>query len=156
MTGTAVRMSPARLAAERLEKTVAADAVRHNVAVLRSAAASRRIMAVVKGDAYGLGAPAVRGLLVASGVEALAVDTVAEGVGLRDHGIDVPIRVMDVDVADAVAPGRRAAIGFSRGLAGAAPGFTGLLNGRRCPHGRQARHGLHPVRRDRRNERAPR
>jgi alanine racemase len=100
MTGTAVRTSPARLAAARLEKTVAAEAIRHNLSVLRSAAGGRRIMPVVKGDAYGLGAAAIGALLVASGIEALAVDTVAEGVDLRDHGIAAPLLVMDVDVAE--------------------------------------------------------
>lgn len=98
MTETAVRSSPALLAAARLAKTVSGDAIRHNVTVLRSAAGGRRIMAVVKGDAYGLGAPAVGELLVASGVDALAVDTVAEGVALREHGSTAPLLVMDVDV----------------------------------------------------------
>ncbi|WP_189397164.1 alanine racemase [Streptomyces sp. FBKL.4005] len=102
MTGTGVvpRRSLASLAAARLEKTVSADAVRHNLAVLRAAAGGRRIMPVLKGDAYGLGAPALADLLVAAGVPALAVDTVAEGAVLREHGIGVPILVMDVDVAD--------------------------------------------------------
>ncbi|UFR03946.1 alanine racemase [Streptomyces sp. Go40/10] len=91
---------PSSLAAARLEKTVSADAVRHNLAVLRAAAGGRGIMPVLKGDAYGLGAPAVAGLLVEAGVQALAVDTVAEGAALREHGVGVPILVMDVDVAD--------------------------------------------------------
>ncbi|MFF4607283.1 alanine racemase [Streptomyces sp. NPDC001339] len=102
-TGVAPRESPARLAAARLAKTVAADAVRHNLGVLRAAAEGRRLMAVVKGDAYGLGAPAIARLLVASGADALAVDSVAEGAELREHGIDAPILVMDVDVADTAA-----------------------------------------------------
>ncbi|KOX03581.1 alanine racemase [Streptomyces sp. NRRL B-3648] len=98
-TGVAAHRSLASLTAARLEKTVSADAVRHNLAVLRAAAGGRRIMPVLKGDGYGLGAPAVAGLLLESGVGALAVDTVAEGAALREHGIGVPVLVMDVDVA---------------------------------------------------------
>ncbi|MFH8347707.1 alanine racemase [Streptomyces sp. NPDC018045] len=102
-TGTLRCESVTSLAAARLEKTVAADAVRHNLAVLRTAAGGRRIMAVVKGDAYGLGAPAIARLLVDAGADALAVDTVAEGAELREHGIDAPVLVMDVDVTDTAA-----------------------------------------------------
>ncbi|MGH3620271.1 MAG: alanine racemase, partial [Sciscionella sp.] len=107
MTG---RLAPARsvptsadvgaAAANRLEKVVDLAAVRHNLGVLRAAAGRRRVMPVVKGDAYGLGAPAVGRTLAGSGVDALAVDTVAEGLALRAAGIDVPILVMDVDVAE--------------------------------------------------------
>ena len=100
MTERATHAPVTSCAAARLEKTVSADAVRHNLALLRAEAGGRRVMPVVKGDAYGLGARAVATLLVASGVEALAVDTVAEGVDLREHGIDRPILVMDVDVSD--------------------------------------------------------
>ncbi|MDI3419852.1 alanine racemase [Streptomyces luteolus] len=99
MTPAAVEQL-ASLAAARLEKTLSADAMRHNLATMREAAAGRRIMAVVKGDAYGLGAPAVAGVLVAAGADALAVDTVAEGAELRERGIEAPILVMDVDVTD--------------------------------------------------------
>ena len=87
-------------ASARLEKTVSADAVRHNLALLRAASGGRRVMPVLKGDAYGLGAPELAALLVASGTGALAVDTVAEGAGLRECGIQGPVLVMDVDVAE--------------------------------------------------------
>lgn len=87
-------------AAARLCKTVDLGAVRANVDVLRAAAGGRRVMAVVKGDAYGLGAPAVGAALLDAGADALAVDTVAEGVALRGHGVRGPVLVMDVDVAD--------------------------------------------------------
>ncbi len=85
--------------AQRVEKVLDVAAVRHNVAVLRAAAAGRRLMPVVKGDAYGLGAVAVSNLLLDEGVDALAVDTVAEGLELREAGITAPVLVMDVDVA---------------------------------------------------------
>ena len=91
--------STATATAQRVEKVLDVSAVRHNVAVLQTAAAGRRLMAVVKGDAYGLGAAAVGNLLLDAGVDALAVDTVAEGLELREAGITAPILVMDVDVA---------------------------------------------------------
>ncbi|MGW9211435.1 alanine racemase [Embleya sp. NPDC055664] len=100
MTAIPRRERVASLAAARLEKTVSADAVRHNLGVLRAAAGGRRVMAVVKGDAYGFGAPDLARLLVDARVDALAVDTVAQGAELREVGIEVPILVMDVDVAD--------------------------------------------------------
>lgn len=87
-------------AAARLEKVVDLAAIRHNLGVLREAAGGRKVMAVVKGDAYGLGAEAVAGTLAAAGVDALAVDTVAEGLALRAAEIHTPTLVMDVDVAD--------------------------------------------------------
>lgn|GEM_PF-1437517 len=83
----------------RVEKVLDVGAVRHNLAVLRAAAAGRRLMPVIKGNAYGLGAVAMAGLLVEAGVPALAVDTVAEGLELREAGVRVPVLVMDVDVA---------------------------------------------------------
>jgi alanine racemase len=91
-------------AAARLEKAVDCDAVRANVAVLRAAGGGRRVMAVVKGDAYGLGARAMAGVLLDAGADALAVDTVAEGIELREHGITAPVLVMDVDVAENAGP----------------------------------------------------
>ena len=101
MTTRAAGHAPGTAAAtaRRVEKVLDVAAVRHNVAVLRSAAAGRQLMAVVKGDAYGLGAAPVADLLLDAGVEALAVDTVAEGLQLREAGITAPVLVMDVDVA---------------------------------------------------------
>jgi alanine racemase len=51
-------------------------------------------MAVVKANAYGHGAVEVARLLVAEGVEWLAVSSVNEGVTLRRGGIEKPILVM--------------------------------------------------------------
>jgi alanine racemase len=52
------------------------------------------VMAVVKAGAYGHGAVEVSRVLVAEGVEWLAVSSVAEGVVLRRAGIETPILVM--------------------------------------------------------------
>ena len=52
------------------------------------------VMAVVKANAYGHGAVEVARVLVAEGVEWLAVSSVNEGVTLRRAGIEKPILVM--------------------------------------------------------------
>ena len=70
------------------------DAIRHNLAVIRSLVPDASVIAVVKADAYGHGAVAVARTLVAEGIERLAVATVDEGVELRDAGIDAPILVL--------------------------------------------------------------
>jgi len=51
-------------------------------------------MGVVKADAYGHGVVPVARTLVSEGVEWLAVATVAEGVKLRENGLECPILVM--------------------------------------------------------------
>lgn len=66
------------------------DAIVHNLALIGS---GRRVIAVVKADAYGHGAEAVSRTLVEAGVEMLAVFTVEEGVVLRGL-VDAPILVL--------------------------------------------------------------
>jgi alanine racemase len=75
-------------------------AIRHNLGLLREQARGAAVMAVVKGDAYGLGALPVARVLRQEGVRAFAVDNVAEGRELRDAGIDDPILIIDGDVAE--------------------------------------------------------
>jgi len=67
------------------------DAIAYN---LRTVAAGRRAIAVVKADAYGHGAEAVSRALVEAGALMLAVFTIEEGVVLRRTGIDAPILVL--------------------------------------------------------------
>jgi len=105
MTGLAVpnratMTSALDAAINRLEKVVDHEAIRHNLGVLRDSAAGRKVMPVVKGDAYGLGAVPIARTLVQAGADALAVDTVAEGIALRAAGIGHPVLVMDIDVAE--------------------------------------------------------
>ncbi len=71
------------------------DAISANVRALKSAvSASTRLLAVVKGDAYGHGAPMVARTALTSGASALGVATVTEGQALRKHGIDAPILLL--------------------------------------------------------------
>lgn len=70
-------------------------AVVHNfLALRRRVGAGVRVMAVVKSDAYGHGAPQVSRALAEAGAEVFGVATVEEGVALREVGIDLPILVL--------------------------------------------------------------
>lgn len=70
------------------------DAIRHNLQEVRQwVGPDVKIMAVVKADAYGCGAPVVSRALVEQGVEWLAVTTIDEGIELRKKGIEARILV---------------------------------------------------------------
>jgi alanine racemase len=87
------------------------EAIRHNVAMLRSLAQPARFCAVVKANGYGHGATAVARAALAAGAEWLAVAQVDEAVVLRDAGIDAPLLLLSEprldEIADAVATGAR-------------------------------------------------
>ncbi|MDI6878149.1 MAG: alanine racemase [Desulfitobacteriaceae bacterium] len=71
------------------------DAVRSNYrSVLGLLHPGARVMAVVKADAYGLGAVEVARTLQGEGCSAFAVTTVVEGLLLREHGIKGVILVL--------------------------------------------------------------
>ena len=59
----------------------------HNLAGVRRLVGSRRIVAVLKANAYGAGAVGMARVLSANGVDAFAVANVAEAVELRTAGI---------------------------------------------------------------------
>ena len=69
-------------------------ALRANYAEAVRLAAGRRVIAVVKADAYGHGAAPVARSLVAAGCSALATLSVGEAVALRDAGIDAELLVL--------------------------------------------------------------
>jgi alanine racemase len=69
-------------------------AIRHNVAqVLAHLAPSSQLLAVVKANAYGHGLAEVARTCVDAGACWLGVSTVAEGVALREAGLEAPILV---------------------------------------------------------------
>jgi alanine racemase len=71
------------------------DALTHNLrAIRRRAGINRRIMVVVKADAYGHGAVPVARHAVRCGIAALGVGTSSEALELRAAGISVPILVL--------------------------------------------------------------
>jgi alanine racemase len=83
-----------RLSGRLTTATIDLGAIRANFAEARLRAEGRELMAVVKADAYGHGAPEVSRALVEVGCRWFAVTTVAEGVELRDAGIREPILVL--------------------------------------------------------------
>ena len=70
-------------------------AVETNLATLRTRAPGRRVIAVVKANAYGHGARLVAVALVSAGADALAVATTAEAAELRAGRIAVPILLLE-------------------------------------------------------------
>jgi alanine racemase len=91
------------------EALVDLDAVAHNVGVLRAAAPTAALMAVVKADGYGHGAVAVGRAALAAGATWLGVCTQQEALDLRDAGITAPVlswlHLPGEDFAPAVAAG---------------------------------------------------
>jgi alanine racemase len=70
------------------------SALRRNLEWVRERAGGRRVLAVVKADAYGHGAVEVSRALVSAGCEALAVATLEEATELREAGIQVPVLML--------------------------------------------------------------
>ncbi len=70
------------------------DAIEANVRAIRSAVSPADVCAVVKADGYGHGDVETAHAAMAGGAAWLAVALVAEGVRLRDSGVDLPILVL--------------------------------------------------------------
>ena len=71
------------------------DAVAANVgAIRRWIGAGVRLVAVVKAQAYGLGAEVVATAALDAGADGLAVARVREGIRLRRHGVQAPILLL--------------------------------------------------------------
>ncbi len=71
------------------------DAIGHNLRVVRGAAPGRKVLAVVKADAYGHGIVPVARQLQAEGVDGFGVALAEEGLELREAGIDRAILVLN-------------------------------------------------------------
>ncbi|MBU0715208.1 MAG: alanine racemase [Verrucomicrobia bacterium] len=69
-------------------------ALRHNVEVLKAAAAGTPLCAIVKANAYGHGAVLVAEALSGMGIAFWGVATIAEALELRKHGIREPILLL--------------------------------------------------------------
>ncbi len=83
------------------EARIDLNALAKNLSVIRDAADSRTVMAVVKANAYGHGAVPVSRRLSEEGIADFAVATVTEGLELRDAGIGGSILVFGAaDPAD--------------------------------------------------------
>ncbi len=68
--------------------------LRRNYGRIRALAGARRVMAVIKADAYGHGAVPVAKALAACGVDWFGVATVEEALELREAGITLPILLL--------------------------------------------------------------
>jgi alanine racemase len=73
---------------------ISLPALRRNYQRVRSRAGRRKVMAVVKADAYGHGAVAVARCLAQCGVDWFGVATVEEAVELRQAGIGQPVLLL--------------------------------------------------------------
>lgn len=91
-------------------------AVRHNVGVLRRRAAPAATWVVVKANGYGHGAVPVARAALAAGADGLCVALAAEGVALREAGIEAPVLVLSEqppELAPAIVAHRLAATVYS-------------------------------------------
>lgn len=70
------------------------SALIHNVRVVRRAVGGRRIMAVVKANAYGHGLVEASQVFASAGVDAVGVAFLEEGIELRKAGLRLPILVL--------------------------------------------------------------
>lgn len=78
------------------ELEVDLDAIVHNYRHFRSLMpAEAGIVAMVKANAYGLGAVEIGRTLQAAGAAALAVAVIEEGIALREAGITIPVIVLN-------------------------------------------------------------
>ena len=66
-------------------------AIAHNVRLLRERAGSAAVMAVVKADGYGHGAPQVARAALAAGAAELGVTNITEALALRQAGVTAPV-----------------------------------------------------------------
>ena len=69
-------------------------AIRHNISVLDAATPGAQVMGVAKGYAYGHGNPQTARAMLQGGATRIGVARVAEGIHLREAGVDVPIHVL--------------------------------------------------------------
>lgn len=88
-------MKPEYLQKFRAYLEVDLSIIADNVNLLRDYFPKCTIQSVVKGDAYGLGAVEVAKKLNDIGVNSFAVDTISEGIALRNSGVVGEIMVID-------------------------------------------------------------
>lgn len=79
---------------ERAWAVIDLDAIAHNLKRLRQHMPGKKILAVVKADAYGHGSIAVSKTLETENIDFLGVGTSREALDLRDAGITTPILVL--------------------------------------------------------------
>jgi len=123
------------------------SAIRHNIRVLRKAAAPAEVMGVVKAYAYGHGNPASAFAMLEAGATRLGVARVAEAIHLREAGVTAPLHVFAEPPAQSaqviVEHGLSASVyteSFARALSDAA-----IARGARVPVHVKVDTGMHRV-----------
>lgn len=79
------------------------DAIRHNFSVVKNIVGDSKVMAIVKGNAYGHGSVEMATLFQELGADYLGVAIPEEGVELREAGVTIPILVLSA-IADKQIP----------------------------------------------------
>lgn len=79
---------------------VSLDAIIHNYKAVKKHIGNKAVMAVVKADAYGLGAVKIADALQSRGTDGFAVAVTDEALELRDAGIIAPIMVLGLTDPD--------------------------------------------------------
>lgn len=82
------------LSSRRTWAEVDLDALLHNFSLVRARVGEKKIMAVVKADAYGHRDMAVAGALERAGADWFAVSNFEEAALLREHGVTRPILIL--------------------------------------------------------------
>jgi len=84
---------------ERVWAEVDLDRIAANLAVLAAAAGGAKVIAVLKADAYGLGAIPVARRLLAEGAQIIGVGDSTEAIELREAGIVAPLLILGAIVS---------------------------------------------------------
>lgn len=71
------------------------ESIGHNLNEIKSIAPNKKVIAVIKGNAYGLGSSAIAEFLSERGVDFFAVATLDEAIELRMHGVKDKILIFD-------------------------------------------------------------
>jgi len=95
MLGWDYRFGLAEIERERAWVEINPVAIAHNVRqICRLLSPQTALMAIVKADAYGHGAPLVAQTALEAGASWLGVATIPEGIELRESGISAPILIL--------------------------------------------------------------
>ncbi len=73
-----------------------------NIKIAKRKLGKKKILAVVKADAYGHGAVAVSGRASAMGIDFLGVGIVEEGIELKNAGIQTPVLILSQELEERV------------------------------------------------------
>ena len=100
--------------AVRTWATIDLEAVRHNVRVLRGLLKhGAGLLAVVKSEAYGHGGVQIARAALEAGASRLGVNDIAEGVALRDAGLNVPVQLLTSCLPEEMGAGIEAGLIFA-------------------------------------------